>query len=270
LSLLPPAIPRGWRGSKGGSIFDADYPRKWVNIACRLTDGIPATLSSVSSPSDVAVDAAGNLYISATGNNRIRKVNASTGVITTVAGNGAFGFSGDGGAATLAALGSPAGVAVSNAGDVYISIIQVSRIRRVVSVTLIKIPNVIGLPQAGAQAALGVVGFSIGTITTAHSGTVPIGNVISQSPAGGEFARKGSPVSLVVSSGPDMVTVPNVTGLTEANARSSVEAVGLIVGTVSTANSDTVPAGNVISQEPGGGSSVSRGSSVSLVVSSGL
>ena len=77
-------------------------------------DGGPATAASLSSPFDVAVDAAGNLFIADYGNSRIRRVDASTGTITTVAGNGCC-FGGDGGLATSALLNSPYGVAVDAA-----------------------------------------------------------------------------------------------------------------------------------------------------------
>lgn len=73
-------------------------------------DGGPATMASVHNPVDVKVDAAGNLYISEMGNSRIRKVDAATGIITTVAGNGLCCFSGDGGPATSASLRNPAGL----------------------------------------------------------------------------------------------------------------------------------------------------------------
>ncbi|HEY0264280.1 MAG TPA: Ig-like domain repeat protein [Granulicella sp.] len=72
-------------------------------------------------PSGVAVDAAGNLYIADTGNQRVRLVNAATGVISTIAGNGTQGFGGDGGPASSAELNQPQGVAVSASGDVYIA-----------------------------------------------------------------------------------------------------------------------------------------------------
>jgi uncharacterized protein (TIGR03437 family) len=81
-------------------------------------DGGPATGASFNGPSDVAVDSAGNLYIADTNNNRIRKV--SGGIITTVAGSGSAGYSGDGGPATSAQLNGPTGVAVDFAGNIYI------------------------------------------------------------------------------------------------------------------------------------------------------
>jgi streptogramin lyase len=80
-----------------------------------------ATSAELNSPFGVAVDASSNLYIADSGNNRIRKVAASTGIITTTAGNGTAGYSGDSGAATSAALYSPFGVAVDASGNIYIA-----------------------------------------------------------------------------------------------------------------------------------------------------
>ncbi len=80
--------------------------------------------------SGLAVDAAGNLYIADTANNRIRKVN-SGGIVTTVAGNGQGGFSGDGGPATSAALSLPSGVAVDSVGNLYIADSNNWRVRKV-------------------------------------------------------------------------------------------------------------------------------------------
>ncbi len=82
-------------------------------------DNGPATSAELNVPAGVAVDSAGNLYIADYGNNRIRKV--SNGVITTVAGNGTAGFSGDNGPATSAELNMPGGVAVDSAGNLYIA-----------------------------------------------------------------------------------------------------------------------------------------------------
>ncbi len=81
----------------------------------------PATAAELSYPGGVAVDALGNVYIADVANNRIRKITASTGIITTIAGNGALGYSGDGGAATSAELNLPSGVAVDASGNVYIA-----------------------------------------------------------------------------------------------------------------------------------------------------
>ncbi len=82
-------------------------------------DGGAAINAQLFSPTGVAVDAAGNLYIADTGNSRIRKVNTMTGVITSIAGNGNFTFSGDGGAATIASLNGPSNLAFDSSGNLY-------------------------------------------------------------------------------------------------------------------------------------------------------
>ena len=92
-------------------------------------DNGPATSAQLSYPSDVAVDAAGNVYIADSGNNRIRKV--SNGIITTFAGNGTAGFSGDGVPPATTELNGPSGVAVDAAGDLYIADTTNYRIRKV-------------------------------------------------------------------------------------------------------------------------------------------
>src|SRR5204863_7268576 len=84
-------------------------------------DGGDATIANLSGPASVAVDSSGNLYIADLGNERIRKIAAATGIITTVAGNGVLGFAGDGGAATNASLTSPTGVALDASGNLYIA-----------------------------------------------------------------------------------------------------------------------------------------------------
>lgn len=78
-----------------------------------------ATSAQLNSPVGIAVDSAGNLYIADSFNNVIRRV--SHGVITTVAGNGAQGFSGDGGPALSAQLNHPYGIAVDSAGNLYVT-----------------------------------------------------------------------------------------------------------------------------------------------------
>jgi sugar lactone lactonase YvrE len=93
-------------------------------------DGGPATNAQLAGPYGVAVDAAGNLYIADFQNSRVRKVSTS-GTITTVAGDGSFGFSGDGGPATNAQLAGPNGVAVDAAGNLYIADINNHRVRKV-------------------------------------------------------------------------------------------------------------------------------------------
>ena len=92
-------------------------------------DGVPATTAAISVPSGLATDAAGNLYISDITNQRIRKVDAVTGIISTVAGTGIPGFNGDGGFATASQLSNPEGLTFDAAGHMYISEAGNNRIR---------------------------------------------------------------------------------------------------------------------------------------------
>jgi len=98
-------------------------------------DDGPATAASLDSPSGLAVDAAGNLYIADTHNQRIRKIAAASGLITTVAGSGAFGYSGDNAAATGAKLALPHGLTLDAAGNVYLVDTRNHRIRRIDAAT---------------------------------------------------------------------------------------------------------------------------------------
>ena len=101
-----------------------------IGISGFSGDGGPATSARLSSPYGVAVDGAGNLFIADRFNNRIRKVDTS-GIITTVAGNGTFGFSGDGGPATSASLRNPQRVVLDSAGNLFIVDLSNNRIRKV-------------------------------------------------------------------------------------------------------------------------------------------
>jgi sugar lactone lactonase YvrE len=94
-------------------------------------DGGPAAQALLNGPFDVCFDRAGNLYFSDTFNNRIRRVDAATGVITTIGGNGEKGFSGDDGPATNAALNEPYGVVVDRGGNLHIADRLNRRVRRI-------------------------------------------------------------------------------------------------------------------------------------------
>ncbi|MFE9424037.1 NHL repeat-containing protein [Kitasatospora sp. NPDC006697] len=94
------------------------------------SDGGPATATSISYPSGIALDTAGNLYIADWSNQRIRRVD-TRGIITTVAGNGIAGFGSDGGPATATSLYNPTGVTVDPAGNLYIADWSNQRIRKV-------------------------------------------------------------------------------------------------------------------------------------------
>ncbi len=122
-----------------------DYPSSLVvNAAGRLfvtkynviyevnpsTGAYTLFASPFNSPHALAADAAGHLFIADTGNRRVRQVDLDTGVTTTIAGDGTYGFGGDGGTATSAQL-TPYGIAVDDAGNLFIADDLNQRIRRV-------------------------------------------------------------------------------------------------------------------------------------------
>ncbi len=143
-------------------------------------DGGPATAAELYYPQSVVVDSAGDLFIDDSSNNRIREVNAATGVITTVAGNGTQGYSGGNGLATAAELNNPASVAIDAAGDIFIADFSNNRIREVFSgttVTVGALPAVLlNPPSAGNTSVWAGTSVSIAnsgaTITDAESGTL--------------------------------------------------------------------------------------------------
>jgi trimeric autotransporter adhesin len=98
-------------------------------------DGGLATSAGLLNPYGVTVDASGNIYIADTGNNRIRLVTSSTGIVTTVAGDGSYGYKGDRGPATSAGLYYPYGVTVDASGNIYIADTGNNRIRMVTKST---------------------------------------------------------------------------------------------------------------------------------------
>jgi len=107
---------------------------------------------SIGNPTGIATDSAGNVYIADSGNFRVRKV--SNGVITTVAGNGTGGFSGDNGPATNAQLTNPTNVAVDPTGNLYIADSGNHRIRKVTAGTISTFAGTAGMTRAPRQYSL--------------------------------------------------------------------------------------------------------------------
>ncbi len=132
------------------------------------------------------------------------------------------------------------------------------------------VPDVVGKSEAEAKVLLDTEGFTMEK-DYAASDTVAEGNVISQSPLGATTAPRGSSVKVIISSGKDesMVTVPNLVGKTEAEAKSLLENAGLIWSTVSEENNDAVPEGLVLSQTYAADSTVPAGTNVDFTVSLG-
>src|SRR5258708_19886876 len=87
---------------------------------------------------------------------------------------------------------------------------------------MVAVPNVVGLTQAAATTAITEAKLTLGNVTQQNSNTVATGNVISQDPTSGSSAAEGSPVALIISSGPPKVAVPNVVGLTQSPATTAI------------------------------------------------
>jgi len=127
------------------------------------------------------------------------------------------------------------------------------------------VPDVRNLTSAEAEHKLKQANFKP-DVQNRSSATVPSGKVISTEPSQGVPLLAGSPVTVFVSTGPQQVEVPTVTGQSEAEAGVSLRAAGLHVGTVTKREEAGQTAGTVLSQSPSAGSSVRSGEAVSLVV----
>jgi beta-lactam-binding protein with PASTA domain len=133
----------------------------------------------------------------------------------------------------------------------------------------ISVPIVVGLSQAAAETSITNAGLSVGDVSTQHNAEVPAGNVISQSPDAGTEVAPGSAVDLVVSLGAPTAVVPVLLELNQAEAEAAISTAGFGVGDVSFATNDTIPAGEVITQVPAGGTDAPLGSAIDFTVSIG-
>jgi beta-lactam-binding protein with PASTA domain len=131
----------------------------------------------------------------------------------------------------------------------------------------VPVPNVVGQPQADAEAAITSAGLDPASSETADD-TVPVGSVISQDPAADAMVAVGSTVNIVVSTGASTVAVPDVTGQPAADAQATLESDGFVV-TSTEQPSDDVETGLVISTNPSAGTEVAPGTTVEMFVSSG-
>ena len=132
-----------------------------------------------------------------------------------------------------------------------------------------RVPAVRGMAAATAQAELQNLGFTVKVGQGRHS-NLPKGEVIATDPAIGAKARTGSTVTIVESTGPVMIGVPQVTGIPLSQAQSDLRKVGLTPGTVTSAASSTIPAGIVISTNPVAGTNWPQPKPVGITVSAGL
>lgn len=131
------------------------------------------------------------------------------------------------------------------------------------------IPSVIGMSEADAVKAIEAAKFVVGEIKREYNSNYNADIVFQMNPAGNATANEGTKVTIYVSKGEDLVTVPSVVGQTEADARSSITNAGLTMGTVSYESSTEYAQGMVIKQSPSDGTQVGRSSEVTLTVSNG-
>jgi uncharacterized protein (TIGR03437 family) len=243
-----------------GNVFFADYGNARVREITTagiistvagggsgaLGDGGPAAAATVGgSLTGVAVDSAGNIYIAT--NTRIRKVDGTTGTISTIAGNGTAGFSGDGGLATQAEISGPVGVAVDKAGNVYFTDGGNFRVRELTPAQIVK--------EAVANGATFLAGgVAPGEIVTIFAGpgvslgpSSPVGlqvtsGLVTTQLAGTQVTFDGTPAPLLYLSGSQInVVVPyEISG--EASTRLQVSVNGTPTNTV------TLP---VVASSPG-------------------
>jgi serine/threonine-protein kinase len=129
------------------------------------------------------------------------------------------------------------------------------------------VPDVHGTDEADARAALGKIPVQLVTSQQSND-TVPKGTVIGTQPAQGSAVKRDQAVTILISSGPPILSVPSVSGQSQDDATAALTAAGFQVN-VQTAFSDTVPQGQVISQSPNGSDQAVKGSGVTLTVSQG-
>lgn len=132
----------------------------------------------------------------------------------------------------------------------------------------VTVPKVIGLSEAEATAAIDKLKL-VKNVKREYNSDVATGIVYSVDPGEGVSVAEGTSITLYVSKGQDLVTVPGIVGMSESAAEAQIEDSGLSVGRVTTSESDTVSAGLVISQSPTEGTQTERGTSINFVVSSG-
>ena len=131
-----------------------------------------------------------------------------------------------------------------------------------------KVPDVSGMSETEAQKKLEDFGFKV-TSSFQYDDSVESGNVISTTPSAGTKAEKGSTVTMLVSQGSNKKTVPDVRGMADATAQSTIKNYGFNVGTVTYDYSDSVEKGLVISQTVTPGNKAAAGTTISITVSNG-
>lgn len=168
----------------------------------------------------------------------------------------------------------PAGKVIRQNPDAGSKLKQDGVVRLVVSKgsNRVAVPDLLGQSASFADSKLKEVGLNPDRLPDEYSDTVPEGSVIRQDPAPAAQVQKGTSVKYVVSKGvqpPKEVTVPDVRNMNTSQATSRLSQNGLKLGSVTEQFSDSVPAGQIISQDPAANSRANEGSSVNVVVSKG-
>jgi uncharacterized protein (TIGR03437 family) len=204
-------------------------------------DNGPATSAQLYDPYGVAVDSAGNLYIADTLNGRIRKV--SNGVITTIAGNGTYGFSGDNGPGTSAQLSRPYGVAVDSTGNVYVADRENNRIRVLTpAAATARTPTIVRVVNAASYAdgpispgeLVTIFGTGIGPATPAGAIVDPVTGKLFTNIGGVQVLFSGVPAPVIYASSTQVSAVAPYEMASFANPSVRIEYAG------ETSNADQV------------------------------
>jgi serine/threonine-protein kinase len=164
---------------------------------------------------------------------------------------------------------APAGTVLSWSVSAQAGLVAGSQVPRGTDVVVVvssgpapvAVPTLAGLTVSGATAKLDGVGLVVGTVNAVNSATVPVGAVVSSDPPAGTQVAHGDTVDLTVSEGPELVAVPNLIGLTPAQATQALAGVGLALGPVT-----GKPNGTVVSTTPSPGASAPRNAKVALVL----
>ena len=130
----------------------------------------------------------------------------------------------------------------------------------------LRVPEVVGEPQKGAEGSLANAGLTVGPITTVSSTSQSPGSVISQSPPAGASVPAGSPVSLTIAQAPTEIPVPNVVGNNETQAAAALGGAGFVPRTATATVTDPAKVGVVLNQSPGAGQTARKGATVTLTV----
>lgn len=131
------------------------------------------------------------------------------------------------------------------------------------------VPDVVGMNTEDAIELIEEAGFTVGRVEGRESDTEELDTVLEQNPRGGSQAPKGSAINLIISSAGDTQEIPDVTGKTQAEAKTMLTVAGFKLGLVTEEASDTVEEGKVISQDPLPGSNAEKNTTVNIVISKG-